>query len=44
MALGIKAALDFSVFSAAGGALLLGVFSNFPVSVDEFLQRNRQRK
>jgi uncharacterized membrane protein YphA (DoxX/SURF4 family) len=44
MALGIKAGLDFSVFSAAGGALLLGVFSNFPVSVDELLQRNRQRK
>jgi uncharacterized membrane protein YphA (DoxX/SURF4 family) len=43
-ALGMKAPLDFSVFSAAGGALLLGAFANFPVSVDEFLQRNRQRK
>ena len=42
MALGVKAPLDLSVFSAAGGALLLGAYANFPFSVDEFLRRNRQ--
>jgi uncharacterized membrane protein YphA (DoxX/SURF4 family) len=41
MALGPKAPLNFSVFSAAGGALLLGVCPTFPFSVDELLQRNR---
>jgi len=41
-ALGVKAPLDFSVFSAAGGALLLGVCADFPFSVDELLRRNRQ--
>lgn len=44
MAFGIKAPLDFSVFSAAGGALLLGTFANFPLSLDEFLRENRRRK
>lgn len=44
MALGVKAPLDFSVFSAAGGAFLLGVFANFPFSLDEFLRQNRRRK
>jgi len=44
MALGVKASLNFSVFSAAGGALLLGVCANFPFSLDELLQRNRQGK
>jgi uncharacterized membrane protein YphA (DoxX/SURF4 family) len=44
MALGVKAPLNFSVFSAAGGALLLGVCANFPVSLDELLQRNRKGK
>ena len=39
-----KAPLNFSVFSAAGGALLLGVCANFPFSLDELLQRNRQGK
>ena len=42
MALGVKAPLDLSVFSAAGGALLLGAYAQFPFSVDEFLRRNRQ--
>ena len=42
MALGVKAPLNFSVFSAAGGALLLGAHAKFPFSVDEFLRRNRQ--
>jgi uncharacterized membrane protein YphA (DoxX/SURF4 family) len=44
MALGVKAPLNFSVFSAAGGALLLGVCANFPFSLDELLRRNRQEK
>jgi len=44
MALGVKAPLNFSVFSAAGGALLLGVGTNFPFSLDELLQRNEQGK
>jgi uncharacterized membrane protein YphA (DoxX/SURF4 family) len=44
MALGVKAPLNFSVFSAAGGALLLGVCGNFPFSLDELLQRNSKGK
>jgi uncharacterized membrane protein YphA (DoxX/SURF4 family) len=44
MALGVKAPLNFSVFSAAGGALLLGVCGNFPFSLDESLQRNSKGK
>jgi uncharacterized membrane protein YphA (DoxX/SURF4 family) len=42
LALGVKAPLNLSVFSAAGGALLLGASTNFPLSLDEFFQRNRQ--
>lgn len=34
MALGFKAPLDFSVFSAAGGSLLLATCPAFPLSVD----------
>jgi uncharacterized membrane protein YphA (DoxX/SURF4 family) len=41
VALGVKAPLNFSVFSAAGGALLLGMSTNFPISLDELIQRNR---
>ena len=41
MALGVKAPLNFSVFSAAGGALLLCVSGNFPFSLDELFQRHR---
>jgi uncharacterized membrane protein YphA (DoxX/SURF4 family) len=37
--LGVKAPLDSSVFSAAGGALLLGVCAKFPFSLDELLRR-----
>jgi uncharacterized membrane protein YphA (DoxX/SURF4 family) len=44
LALGVKAPLNFSVFSAAGGALLLGASANFPVSVDELLRRHKQRR
>jgi uncharacterized membrane protein YphA (DoxX/SURF4 family) len=35
LALGIKAPLNFSVFSAAGGSLLLAACSKFPFSVDQ---------
>jgi uncharacterized membrane protein YphA (DoxX/SURF4 family) len=35
VALGVKAPLDFSVFSAAGGALLLATCTEFPVSADQ---------
>jgi len=42
MALGVKAPLDLSVFSAAGGALLLATSANFPFSLDESVRRNKQ--
>jgi hypothetical protein len=42
MALGVKALLDLSVFSAAGGALLLATSANFPFSLDELVRRNKQ--
>lgn len=41
-ALGVKAPLDLSVFSAAGGALLLGVCAEFPFSMDALGRRNSQ--
>jgi uncharacterized membrane protein YphA (DoxX/SURF4 family) len=41
-ALGVKAPLDASVFSAAGGALLLATSANFPFSLDELLWRKKQ--
>jgi uncharacterized membrane protein YphA (DoxX/SURF4 family) len=44
VALGVKAPLNFSVFSAAGGALLLAACAEFPFSVDEIFRRNRQEK
>lgn len=37
-ALGVKAPLDFSVFSAAGGAFLLATCAAFPFSVDSLLR------
>jgi uncharacterized membrane protein YphA (DoxX/SURF4 family) len=40
VSLGLKAPLNFSVFSAAGGALLLGMCADFKFSVDELLRRN----
>ena len=40
LALGVKAPLDFSVFSAAGGALLLATCTEFPFGVDK-LRRSR---
>ena len=42
MALGVKAPLDLSVFSAAGGALLLATSAKFPFSLDELVRRNKQ--
>ena len=44
MALGVKAPLDSSVFSAAGGALLLATSANFPFSLDEVVRTNRQEE
>jgi uncharacterized membrane protein YphA (DoxX/SURF4 family) len=44
MALGVKAPLNASVFSAAGGALLLATCADFPFSLDELLRRNKKRK
>jgi uncharacterized membrane protein YphA (DoxX/SURF4 family) len=41
IALGVKAPLDASVFSAAGGALLLAICTDFPFSLDDLLRRNR---
>ena len=40
VALGVKAPLNFSVFSAAAGAFLLATCTEFPVSVDK-LRRSR---
>jgi uncharacterized membrane protein YphA (DoxX/SURF4 family) len=42
MALGVKAPLDLSVFSAAGGALVLATSANFPFSLDELARTNKQ--
>jgi uncharacterized membrane protein YphA (DoxX/SURF4 family) len=41
VALGVKAPLDASVFSAAAGALLLATCENSPLGLDELLRRNR---
>jgi uncharacterized membrane protein YphA (DoxX/SURF4 family) len=42
MALGVKAPLDSSVFSAAGGSLLLATSPTFPFSLDVLVRRNKQ--
>jgi uncharacterized membrane protein YphA (DoxX/SURF4 family) len=39
VAMGVKAPLDASVFSAAAGALLLATRANSPFSLDELLRR-----
>lgn len=44
VALGVKAPLNYSVFSAAAGALLLGAFEDFPFSLDAWFQRMRREK
>jgi uncharacterized membrane protein YphA (DoxX/SURF4 family) len=41
VALGVKAPLNFSVFSAAGGAFLLATDTEFPLSVDAYAQQLR---
>lgn len=38
MSLGVEAPLSFSVFSAAGGALLLSTCAKFPFSLDELIR------
>jgi uncharacterized membrane protein YphA (DoxX/SURF4 family) len=43
IALGVKAPLNSSVFSAAGGALLLATCTNFPLSLDVLLQQKRSK-
>jgi len=40
LALGVKASLDYSVFSAAGGALLMATCTWFPLSLDELFRPN----
>jgi uncharacterized membrane protein YphA (DoxX/SURF4 family) len=44
MALGVKAPLNLSVFSAAGGALLLSTCASYPFSMDELLRQNHAGK
>jgi uncharacterized membrane protein YphA (DoxX/SURF4 family) len=41
LALGVKVPLNFSVFPAAGGAVLLASCARFPFSVDQLLLRAR---
>lgn len=41
--LGIKAPLNYSVFSAAAGALLLALAEEVPLSLDAWLRRKRQQ-
>ena len=40
LALGIKAPLDFSVFSASAGAFLLAIYGKYPLSVDALRSRS----
>lgn len=42
VSLGVHAPLSFSVFSAAGGALLLAACEAFPLSLDAWIQRARR--
>lgn len=42
LALGVKAPLNYSVFSAAAGALLLSAQDSFPWSVDSLVGRSRR--
>jgi uncharacterized membrane protein YphA (DoxX/SURF4 family) len=45
LALGVKAPLNYAVFTGIGGALLLATCERFPVSVDELLfRRTIQRR
>jgi uncharacterized membrane protein YphA (DoxX/SURF4 family) len=42
-ALGIKSPLDFSVFSAAGGAFLLASCAEYPFSIDQLRQSSTRK-
>jgi len=42
-ALGIKAPLNFAVFTGVGGALVLASCERFPFSVDELLLRRTRQ-
>jgi uncharacterized membrane protein YphA (DoxX/SURF4 family) len=42
LALGVKAPLNYAVFTGVGGALLLATCKSFPFSVDELLFRRTQ--
>jgi uncharacterized membrane protein YphA (DoxX/SURF4 family) len=44
LALGVKAPLNFAVFTGVGGALLLAESERFPFSVDELLLRRTHSK
>jgi uncharacterized membrane protein YphA (DoxX/SURF4 family) len=44
LALGVKAPLNFAVFTGVGGALLLAHCESFPFSVDELLFRRTHSK
>ena len=44
LALGVKAPLNFAVFTSVGGALLLANCESFPFSVDELLFRRTIRR
>jgi uncharacterized membrane protein YphA (DoxX/SURF4 family) len=44
LALGVKAPLNFAVFTGVGGALLLANCESFPLSVDELLFRRTIRR
>jgi hypothetical protein len=40
-ALGVKAPLDFSLFSTSAGAFLLAAYGKYPVSIDALTLRGR---
>jgi len=44
LALGVKAPLNFAVFTGVGGALVLASCERFPFSVDELLFRRAHSK
>jgi uncharacterized membrane protein YphA (DoxX/SURF4 family) len=44
LALGLKAPLNYAVFTGIGGALLLATCRHFPLSVDEFLLRRTTQR
>jgi uncharacterized membrane protein YphA (DoxX/SURF4 family) len=43
VALGVKAPLDFSVFSASAGAFLLAAYGKYPLSADALRKRNDRK-